>query len=407
MKRLNNLFDKICNLQNIEEADRKARRNKGARYGIKKHDLHRLEDNKKLLESLQNGTYRTSQYSTFKIYEPKERLIYRLPYYPDRIVHHAIMNVMEPIWKSVFIDQTYSSIKDRGIHACAKAVRKTLDKHPEETTYCLKLDIHKFYPSIDHEILKKIVRYKIKDKKLLNLLDGIIDSAPGVPIGNYLSQFLANLYLTYFDHWLKEELKVKFYFRYADDIVILHNDKVHLHYLLNKIQEYLKTLKLELKPNYQIFPVNARGIDFVGYKFYHTHTLLRKSIKSKINGLLDKYNRGKVSMQNLKTCMKSYFGWLKYCNSKHFLQKIQKQTNLAYTNFVGKEFKITKFKEKAVIRVIGIDERNKYFLLHFYYRDKPYYIKSQSKHLLNKIKENAKSKENSFYLVSQCNSETR
>lgn len=407
MKRLNNLFDKICNLQNIEEADKKARRNKGARYGIKKHDQHRLEDNTKLLESLQNGTYRTSQYSTFKIYEPKERLIYRLPYYPDRIVHHAIMNVMEPIWKSVFIDQTYSSIKDRGIHACAKAVRKTLDKHPEETIYCLKLDIHKFYPSIDHEILKKIVRYKIKDKKLLNLLDGIIDSAPGVPIGNYLSQFLANLYLTYFDHWLKEDLKVKFYFRYADDIVILHNDKIHLHYLLNKIQEYLKTLKLELKPNYQIFPVDTRGIDFVGYKFYHTHTLLRKSIKNKINGLLDKYDRGKVSIQKLKICMKSYFGWLKYCNSKHFLQKIQKQTNLAYTNFVGKEFKITKFKEKTVIRVIGVDERNKYFLLHFYYKGKPYYIKSQSKYLLNKIKENAKSKENSFYLVSQCDSKTR
>ena len=187
MKRLNNLFDKICTIENIEEADRKARKNKGIRYGILKHDLHPKKDNAELLESLLNGTYKTSKYSTFKIYEPKERLIYRLPYYPDRIVHHAIMNIMEPIWKSVFIKQTYSSIKNRGIHACAKDVRFALDNFPEETKYCLKLDIHKFYPSIDHEILKKIIRIKIKDNRLLKLLDDIIDSAPGVPIGNYLS----------------------------------------------------------------------------------------------------------------------------------------------------------------------------------------------------------------------------
>ena len=187
MKRLNNLFDKICTIENIEEADRKARKNKGIRYGILKHDLHPEKDNAELLESLLNGTYKTSEYSTFKIYEPKERLIYRLPYYPDRIVHHAIMNIMEPIWKSIFIKQTYSSIKNRGIHACAKDVRFALDNFPKETKYCLKLDIHKFYPSIDHKILKKIIRIKIKDNRLLKLLDDIIDSAPGVPIGNYLS----------------------------------------------------------------------------------------------------------------------------------------------------------------------------------------------------------------------------
>lgn len=187
MKRLSNLFDKICTIENIEEADRKARKNKGIRYGILKHDLHPEKDNAELLKSLLNGTYKTSKYSTFKIYEPKERLIYRLPYYPDRIVHHAIMNIMEPIWKSIFIKQTYSSIKNRGIHACAKDVRFALDNFPKETKYCLKLDIHKFYPSIDHEILKQIIRIKIKDNRLLKLLDDIIDSAPGVPIGNYLS----------------------------------------------------------------------------------------------------------------------------------------------------------------------------------------------------------------------------
>ena len=386
MKRLSNLFDKICTIENIEEADRKARKNKGIRYGILKHDLHPEKDNAELLESLLNGTYKTSKYSTFKIYEPKERLIYRLPYYPDRIVHHAIMNIMEPIWKSIFIKQTYSSIKNRGIYACAKDVRFALDNFPKETKYCLKLDIHKFYPSIDHEILKQIIRIKIKDNRLLKLLDDIIDSAPGVPIGNYLSQFFANLYLAYFDHWVKETLRCKFYFRYADDIVIMGNDKELLNLTLLNINYYLTTkLKLELKPNYQIFPVDSRGIDFVGYRFYHTHTLLRKSIKVKINRLLDKYERGYITLSKLKIIMQSYFGWLKYCNSKHFLQKIEVQTRLCYSNFIGEEELISNTYNKN-IRVIDIQLSNKFFIIHFYYHNKPYWLKISIKKLLKKLK---------------------
>ena len=386
MKRLSNLFDKICTIENIEEADRKARKNKGIRYGILKHDLHPEKDNAELLESLLNGTYKTSKYSTFKIYEPKERLIYRLPYYPDRIVHHAIMNIMEPIWKSIFIKQTYSSIKNRGIHACAKDVRFALDNFPKETKYCLKLDIHKFYPSIDHEILKKIIRIKIKDNRLLKLLDDIIDSAPGVPIGNYLSQFFANLYLAYFDHWVKETLRCKFYFRYADDIVIIGNDKELLNLTLLNINYYLITkLKLELKPNYQIFPVDSRGIDFVGYRFYHSHTLLRKSIKVKINKLLDRYERGYIALSKLKIIMQSYFGWLKYCNSKHFLQKIEVQTRLCYSNFIGEEELISNTYNKN-IRVIDIQLSSKFFIIRFYYHNKPYWLKSSNKKLLKKLK---------------------
>ena len=344
------------------------------------------KDNAELLKSLLNGTYKTSKYSTFKIYEPKERLIYRLPYYPDRIVHHAIMNIMEPIWKSIFIKQTYSSIKNRGIHACAKDVRFALDNFPKETRYCLRLDIHKFYPSIDHEILKNIIRIKIKDNRLLKLLDDIIDSAPGVPIGNYLSQFFANLYLTYFDHWVKETLRCKFYFRYADDIVIMGNDKELLNLTLLNINYYLTTkLKLELKPNYQIFPVDSRGIDFVGYRFYHSHTLLRKSIKVKINRLLDRYERGYIALSKLKIIMQSYFGWLKYCNSKHFLQKIEVQTRLCYSNFIGEEELISNTYNKN-IRVIDIQLGNKFFIIHFYYHNKPYWLKSCNKKLLKKLK---------------------
>ena len=208
----------------------KARKGKAHTYGVRLFEKD-LENNMRQLQSeLATGTYRTSEYSIFTIYDPKEREIYRLPF-RDRVVHHAIMNVMEPIWTSIFIQHTYSCIKGRGIHAVLKAIKRDL-KDIENTQFCLKMDIRKFYPTIDHEILKAIIRKKVKDNRLLDLLDLIIDSAPGIPIGNYLSQFFANLYLSYFDHWLKETKRVKYYYRYADDLVILAPDKPYLHGLL-------------------------------------------------------------------------------------------------------------------------------------------------------------------------------
>lgn len=187
MKRINNLYPKIYAPENIELADNKARKCKRTRYGVKKHDKNREWDNFILSLTLRNEEYKTSEYNTYTIYEPKERLIFRLPYYPDRITHHAIMNVMEPIWTKIFTRDTYSCIKNRGIHALAGKLKDDLRKDREGTRYCLKMDIKKFYPSIDHDILKMIIRKKIKDKSLLKLLDEIIDSADGVPIGNYLS----------------------------------------------------------------------------------------------------------------------------------------------------------------------------------------------------------------------------
>lgn len=250
MKRINGLFEQICSIDNIRLADNNARKGKTNRYGVVKHDKNREQNLLNLQQLLLNGTYKTSEYKTFKIYEPKERLIFCLPYYPDRIVHHCIMNILEPVWTNLFISNTYSCIKGRGIHKLVKDLKEDL-KDINNTQYCLKLDIVKFYPSINHDILKQIIRRKIKDNKLLKLLDDIIDSAEGVPIGNYLSQFFANLYLTYFDHWVKENLKVKYYYRYADDIVLLSSNKQQLRDWLDNIVKYLDIkLKLKIKSNY-------------------------------------------------------------------------------------------------------------------------------------------------------------
>jgi retron-type reverse transcriptase len=316
MKRINNLYERICSMENLQLADAVARKGK-KQPAIAAHDLNRDANLIMLQQLLKEKTYRTSEYTTFRIFEPKERIIFRLPYFPDRIAHHAVMNVLEPIFVSAFTADTYSCIKGRGIHAVAASVKNAL-RDDEGTRYCLKLDIKKFYPSVDHGVLKQQLRKKFKDADLLWLLDGIIDSAEGLPIGNYLSQYLANFYLTYFDHWLKEELRVKYYFRYADDMVILASDKPYLHRILSEIREYLREkLKLTIKENYQVFPVDDRGIDFVGYVFFHTHTLMRKRIKQNFARSL---KRGSNPQS-----IASYKGWASHCDSKNLLKKLNVQ----------------------------------------------------------------------------------
>jgi len=317
MKRLNNLYEKIISLENLRVADAIARKGKLKSYGVKLHDKTRDQNIHKLHKQLIDGTYKTSKYHIFNMITDagKERTIYRLPYFPDRILHHAIMNIMEPIWVSIFTTDTYSCIKKRGIHGVFRKLKNDL-KNINETTYCLKIDVRKFYPSINHKILKTILRKKIKDKKLLSLLDEIIESTPGVPIGNYLSQFFANIYLAYFDHWIKEVTQEKYYYRYADDIVVLCNSKQSLHKLLAEIQYYFSNnLKIDVKSNYQIFPVDKRGIDFVGYVFRHTHILMRKRIKQ---NFARKFNKQYPKRSPL-------FGWAIHCNSKNLIKTLSNE----------------------------------------------------------------------------------
>src|ERR1700741_3403495 len=232
MKRIGNIYPQIYSMENLQLADKKAMKGKSGQYGVQVHLTNQEQNIQQLHIILRDKTYTTSAYTTFKVFEPKERDVYRLPYFPDRITHHAIMNILEPIFVSVFTADTYSCIKGKGIHAASNALKEAL-KDVENTQYCLKLDIKKFYPNVDHDILKQLLRRKFKDNDLLWLLDEIIDSADGVPIGNYLSQYFANYYLTGFDHWIKEVKKVKNYFRYADDLVILSSNKAYLHALLS------------------------------------------------------------------------------------------------------------------------------------------------------------------------------
>lgn len=344
-KRVGNIYSSIYDINNIKAAHKMARKDKSFYDAVKKTDNDLDARTEKISKMLKNHTYKVGLYKTSRYYDKgKERILYKLPYYPDRIIQWAIMLKIEKYFKKVFIDSACASVPNRGIHYASQLLDKYLQEHPKETTYCLKIDIKKFYPSIDRKILKKLLRRTFKDKDLLYELDNIIDSfdnndihklnlseeekqiycqkGKGIPVGSYLSQYLANFYLAYFDHWLKEECKCNFFIRYMDDVIILSNSKEFLHNLLCAIKIYLKTeLDLELKENYRIFPTYL-GIDFVGYRHFYSYKLLRKS----------SYKRFKKSLiqtkkQGINIKEKNYYsaisltGWLGWANTYNFAVK--------------------------------------------------------------------------------------
>jgi len=327
MKRYRNLYSKIYDRENILDAHQNARRGKRFYREVVMVDENPEKYVNEIHEMLKNKTFRNAPYERFQRVEGnKLRDIAKLPYYPDRIIHHCIMNILEPIWMNLFIRDTYSSMKGRGIHDGVRRMKRFLKDKPG-TRYCLKLDVRKFYPSINHDILKAIIRKKIKCSDTLWLLDEIIDSSPGVPIGNYLSQFFANLYLAYFDHWAKEEKGLRYYSRYCDDIVIMYHDKESLHSLLREIQVYFKdNLHLDVKGNWQVFPTKVRGVDFLGYRFYGSHTLIRKRIASAYSQRSNKIVQKNRANGSDVCAVMSYFGWFLYGNGRNLWRKYATKT---------------------------------------------------------------------------------
>lgn len=322
-KKLKGVYGLIYDPQNLIHSQYTAQKGKANHSDVRNFNAHIIERLQELWEMLRYETYQPGEYRCKKIFEPKERNIMIAPFFPDRIIHHCIINVLGKHWSSQFIANSYSCIKGRGTHKCKADVGKALKRDKQGTKYCLKIDIKKFYDNINHAALKNIFRLTIADEQLLRLLDKIVDSNGkeiGLPIGNYTSQYFANLYLTRFDHWLKEDMKVKYYFRYMDDIVILDGDKDRLHYLLDMMGLYLAAeLKVEIKPNWQIFPVDARSIDYVGFKQNHFGVLLRKSI------LMRFYEKSKRIARNnairdetdIKHLFPSEYGWVIGCSEKH------------------------------------------------------------------------------------------
>lgn len=319
MRRHGTLWPRIIDIENVYEAYKHARKGKGWQNTVKRFEA-KLETNlAKIQASLIGKTFTTSPYTEKIIHEPKTRTIYRLPFDPDRIVQHAIMNIVEPIWGRLFISDSYACRVGKGIHAGS---RKTME-FIRQNRFCLKMDISKFYPSVDHDILFEIIQRKIKCRDTLWLTQNILYSFPGgknIPIGNYTSQWFGNLYLNELDQYLKQHERVKSYIRYCDDFCIFSNDKERLNDLTHKIETFL-TEKLQLSlSKCDLFPVK-RGVDFLGYRHFPKYILIRKStvkrVKKRLRTLPGLLITGKISPEKIMSSLASTMGWLRWANSFH------------------------------------------------------------------------------------------
>lgn len=326
VKKIKNLWAKICTMENIEEAYRKARKGKSKYRAVKYIDAHKEECLKKILKMLVDGTFKTGIYREKPLFEPKERLIYVLPFYPDRIVQHAIMNVLEPELVKRFIKDSYACIKGRGLH---KGSLRTME-FVRRNDYCLKMDIRKFYPSVKHKIMKQILHRKIKEKPLLKVLDNIIDSIEGdanVPIGNLTSQWFGNTYMNKLDMFVKHVLRWKDYERYCDDYTLYSNDKKALTSAMYQIKDFLDIeLQLELSKCDKF--KTTQGIDFLGYRhFKGGYILIRKStvkrVKKRLRATKKLYLEGKMSHEKFRSIVASTYGWFKWANSHNLSLKLE------------------------------------------------------------------------------------
>jgi retron-type reverse transcriptase len=301
MKRYGNLYDEICSFENLWRAARKAQRGKRFQPNVARFNYGLERELVQLREELLTQTYRPGDYHEFFIYEPKQRLISAAPY-RDRVAHHALCNVIEPIFERTFISDSYACRKGKGTHAAVNRLQQFM----QSNRYALKCDVRQYFPSIDHALLLDAIKRKIKCRRTLWLVETIISHgslAPcgrqeivyfagddlftpharrkGIPIGNQTSQFFANVYLNGFDHWMTETdthinaHKGLDYLRYVDDFVILGNDKQRLHEVKEQAGEYLAGLRLRLHPTKCQVSLVRDGIEFLGYRVFPTHRRLR------------------------------------------------------------------------------------------------------------------------------------
>jgi hypothetical protein len=308
-KRHGDLYRRIIAPENLLLAHERARRGKARYRSVQFVNANQDELLSKLNGTLETHAFVTSDYITQTRMEGgKLRVIHKLPYYPDRIVHHAICNVCAPIWVKSLIRDTFQSLPGRGISDARRRVQRAIKLHG--FTHALQLDIRKFYPSIDNSLMKQTVRRQIKCRATLRLLDEIINSSPGLPLGNYTSQFFGNLYLSPLDWWAKQHLGLRGYFRYCDDIVVLGHSRDELLQVLAQLQVQAQQMLLDIKPDWRVLDLRDEGLDFCGYVFKGGNITLRPRIASAFKQTC----KERPSEQRHNRLM-AYWGWVKPINA--------------------------------------------------------------------------------------------
>jgi len=343
MKLETNLYDQVISFENLYFAAREAwsgKRRKTAPAKFFLNHSHLLTD---LQKQLQNGSYKPGEYNTFYIYEPKKRLISAAPFI-DRVVHHAICRIIEPLFDRTFIYDSYACRKGKGTHAAIDR----FTYYARRYRYALKCDIKKFFPSMDHEVLKSQIRSKIADEQLLQLIDMIIDHSnpqepvndyfpgdnlftpyerkKGMPIGNLTSQFFANIYLNRFDHYIKDDLGVKAYLRYVDDTAFFSNEVDYLLELKTKSEIFLNQFRMRLHPNKCHIFQTAKGFPFLGFVIFPDHRLVKREAvtryKRRLIRLQKLYQERAIDLDSVRASVHSWIGHVKHGDSYGLRKKI-------------------------------------------------------------------------------------
>lgn len=350
MQTLSDVYDKMCDYEELYQSYLKARKGKRYREEVLLFS-DRLEEN---LIQLQNElvweTYDVGKYRQFYVREPKMRLVMALQF-RDRVVQWDIYRQLNPFYDRLFIEDSYACRNEKGVHKAVDRLQywmRQVDRKPKKW-YCLKLDISKYFYRIDHQVLIGILSRRIKDERLMRLLERIINSEDvrfglpagrspdectedmwrsdvGMPIGNLTSQLFANIYLNELDQYCKHELRLHYYIRYMDDIIILLDDKAELHRLKDDIELFLMNeLRLDLNRKTSIRPCRL-GVEFCGFKIWATHRKMKRPTARKIarhvKGMSRLLRAGAISRETFDRAAASYRGILKHCDSFGLRRKL-------------------------------------------------------------------------------------
>lgn len=324
-KTFNNLFTRIYDFEALYQGYRRARRGKREHAEVLRFERNLEGELIQLQNELIWGEYRTGPYRTFHVYEPKKRLAAALPF-RDRVVQHALVAVLEPIWEARFIHHSYACRPGRGMHRGADQAQQWLREVQREhgRVYVLKADIAGYFASIDQERLLALLAHHIACPRTLDLCAGILGSwSPGLPIGNLTSQLCANIYLHQLDAHVKHDLRERRYMRYMDDWILVHHDKAHLQARLRHLEAWLADeLGLALNRKTQVFPVarrHGRALDFLGYKLWPTHRTLRKAsarrMRRHLAALARDYAAGRVTLDRARASVQSWVAHARHARS--------------------------------------------------------------------------------------------
>ncbi|MBU2523518.1 MAG: reverse transcriptase/maturase family protein [Nanoarchaeota archaeon] len=340
MKTYNNLYQKIISLNNLSLAYEKARKGKTRKAYVLEFEQNLKFNLQNLHEELKAKSYQPESLKTFILRDPKTRRISKSAF-RDRIVHHAIVNVLEPIFDKRFICDSCANRKGKGslyalrrfdefkrkVSGNGKVVSSRFDENFVRG-FCLKADIKHYFNTVNHNILLEIIQNKVKDEDLIWLIRQILnnfinENGKGMPLGNLTSQFFANVYLNELDYFVKHQLKAKHYIRYVDDFVILHHSKAQLEEWKSEIDEFLREkLRLELHPDKsKIIPL-SKGIDFVGFRnFYHFRLLRKRNIRN-MESKVELFRQGIIEEETLRESFKGWKAYARWSNAYNLSERI-------------------------------------------------------------------------------------